>query len=121
MGRPDPLQKRFATWRRKSPGRSRIPDALWRAAVREARKHGLWRTARRLRLDYYSLKRRLDESGPVGKTSPMEFVELPGKVLEAGPGNVVELRDAQGTRLRAEFREAADASALARTLWENRG
>jgi hypothetical protein len=51
----------------------------------------------------------------------MEFVELPGGAIGAAPGNVVELRDAQGTRLRVEFQDADDASALALMLWEDRG
>jgi hypothetical protein len=53
--------------------------------------------------------------------APMEFLELPGRVVGAAPGNVVELRDSQGTRLRVEFQDADDASALALMLWEDRG
>ena len=122
MSKSDGVQKRFAAWRRKSPKRSRIPKTLGQAAVREARKQGVWRTARRLRLDYYSLKRRLEEKPPSRKPpESMKFVELPRNVLGGGTGGVVEFRNPQGTQLRVEFRNAADASALAKALWDDRG
>jgi hypothetical protein len=38
----------------------RIPEPLWAAAVKAAGRHGVHQTARALRLDYYSLKRRVE-------------------------------------------------------------
>jgi len=38
----------------------RMPEALWKAAARLARAHGLSPVAKALGLDYYSLKKRTD-------------------------------------------------------------
>jgi len=55
------VQRRFERWRRTRRGHARIPDALWAAAVKAASRHGLHRTVRALRLDYYSLKERVEQ------------------------------------------------------------
>jgi hypothetical protein len=54
------------------------------------------------------------------RNKPMEFLEIPGKVLSTGPGCVVELQDGQGCRLRVELRDAAGAESLAQSLWRTR-
>jgi hypothetical protein len=116
------LQGRFAAWRRNRPHRgSRIPEILWGAAVQLAREWGVSQTSQRLGLDYYSLKRRLQGKPPAAiPARPVEFVEIPGKVLSAGPGCVVELQDPKGLRLRVELRDAAGAESVARSLWRAR-
>ena len=43
---------RFEHWRKSHRGRIPIPDALWRAAAELAQVHGVFRTAKVLRLDY---------------------------------------------------------------------
>jgi hypothetical protein len=68
------VQRRFERWRRTRKGHSRIPDALWAAAVKAAGVHGLHRTVRALRLDYYSLKERVEQqasnaSGPTARAA----------------------------------------------------
>ena len=72
---------RLAAWRRTKKPRSRIPEALWELAVELAGKHGLNRTARSLKLDYYSLKDRVDATPKNGKTNPAAFLELPPVAL----------------------------------------
>ncbi len=47
-------------WRANRQARERIPEPLWDAAVKVAGRYGVHRTAKSLRLDYYSLKRRLE-------------------------------------------------------------
>lgn len=115
------LQRRFRVWRSRGPHRRRIPEELWQAAVDAAREHGLWRASRGLRLDYYSLKRRLGSCAPAPEAESVEFVEIPRKVLSTGPGCVLELQDPKGLRLRVELRDAAGAEGLARALWSQRG
>jgi hypothetical protein len=57
----------FGRWRQGRIGRSRIPDRLWKLAVTVVGRHGVACTAAALKLDYYSLKRRLAETrSPVG-------------------------------------------------------
>jgi hypothetical protein len=68
------VKRRFERWRRTRRGHARIPDALWAAAVIAAGVHGLNRTVRALRLDYYSLKERVEQqastaSGPTAKAA----------------------------------------------------
>lgn len=55
------VRRRFDRWRKAHRPRSHISDALWSIAVRMAGRHGLHRTARALRLDYYGLKERIEQ------------------------------------------------------------
>ena len=54
------LRRRFEGWRRTHKTRSRISESLWEAAVKLAVQYGLHRTAKALRVDYYSLKKRVE-------------------------------------------------------------
>ena len=70
---PGPLEntrRRFERWRDAGLAKSRIPEALWDAAARMAQRYGLARTASVLRLDYYRLKKRLDENGAHRSEAP---------------------------------------------------
>ena len=55
--------ERFAEWRQTRELGTRIPEGLWKLAVKLASTHGVCRTSSMLRLDYYSLKRRLESVG----------------------------------------------------------
>lgn len=112
------LRRRFDEWRGLRRGRTRIPEPLWAAAVQAAREHGVWKTSRRLKIDYYSLKRRC--AADARREKPIEFVEVTPKILSAGPACVLEISDGDGWRLRAELRDAAGAETLARSLWRSR-
>ena len=75
------VQQRFVHWRTTHKARSRIPDSLWTAAVKMAGRYGLHRTARALRVEYYSLKKRVEQQSAAARrrreSSPMAaFVEL---------------------------------------------
>ncbi len=113
------LQRRFAIWRRKRSRGMHIPADLWQAAIQAARKQGVWQTSEALGLDFDSLTQRLKRSLPAA-TGSVEFVEIPGKVLSARPGCVLELQDREGLRLRVELSNAAGAEGLARSLWRER-
>ena len=68
------VKRRFERWRRTRRGHARIPDSLWAAAVKAVGVHGLNRTVRALRLDYYSLKERVERqastaSGPTARAA----------------------------------------------------
>ena len=69
------LGQRFAAWRRTRVLGERIPETLWNSAAKMAAEHGLNRTAHVLKLDYYSLKKRLDDAS--GSAESSTFVELP--------------------------------------------
>ncbi len=113
------LRQRFDEWRRlRRHPRSRIPESLWGAAVEAAREHGLWKTSRQLRVDYYCLKRRLESKTP--QAPAIDFVEVTPNLRSPGPACVLVIEDRQGRRLRVELRDAAGAEGLARALWRPR-
>ena len=55
------VRRRFELWRRSRKVGSRIPEALWDAAVNTAKRCGVAQTARALRVDYSTLKSRLED------------------------------------------------------------
>jgi hypothetical protein len=59
---PEPiaqLQHQLNEFRSTQPGRRKLPESLWQAAVELAREHGVYSVAHPLRLDYMGLKKRL--------------------------------------------------------------
>ena len=119
-------RRQFERWRRHRVAGSRIPDDLWRVAVGLARDHGVSRTALALRLDYYSLKERVEAASARRDGSPGRggggFLEFPFGLAPPAPGCVVELEDRGRARLRIELRGPGipQIEALARTLWRER-
>jgi len=102
------LHRRLDQWRRGHRRGARLPDMLWSAAVRAARSHGLNKTARLLRLDYYSLKKRVQAAGggpTVGtKAAPtfVEFVSAEGSSV--GPECTLEFEGGNGAKMRMQLR-----------------
>lgn len=109
-------QDRLAAWRRTKKPRSRIPEALWNMAVELAGKHGLHRTARTLKLDYYSLKKRVDAAGDQGKRDDSAFVELPSLLAPASEC-VIELDENAGIlRVHLKGYSVTDIATVGRRL-----
>ncbi len=75
----DSLARRLKHWRATRRRGHRIPEELWKAAVRLARLHGLNPTASALKLNYYDLQRRLrdDSAAAPNHASQPAFMELP--------------------------------------------
>ena len=99
------VRVQLAEWRGRRRHGQRIPEELWSAAVRAARRHGLNRVSRALGLDYYHLKKRslADEGEPV-------FVEVGSvapEVTEPTAACVVDLEKGNGVRMRICVRDAA--------------
>src|SRR2546422_2464160 len=61
------VHRRFERWRSAHTGRLPIPRRLWAAAVELARGHGIFQTAKALRLEYGKLKRLVDSASPATK------------------------------------------------------
>jgi hypothetical protein len=110
---------RFEAWRRKRKVGARIPDKLWSLAVKLADGHGLNRTALVLKLDYYSLKKRVETSNSGSTSMPPGFVEISPPSLAASGECVVEFDDGAGASLRVHLRgcDAPDLVALGRSFW----
>lgn len=77
---PEPiiqLQRELNQFRSTQPHRTRLPEALWQAAVELARQHGVYPVAQPLRLDYTGLKKRLGEvASSKKKAAKPAFMEL---------------------------------------------
>ena len=122
---PAPLEaarRRFDRWRRTRTARSRIPDTLWTAAVQVAGQYGLHRTTQALRLDYYALKKRVEDAASdcePDREAAATFLELPAPVSGGASECIIELEDAGGAKMRVHVKGAAvpDVTALARSFW----
>jgi hypothetical protein len=95
-----------------------MPATLWAAATALARQHGLYTTARTLRLDYGSLKNRLDTAGRGRGPSPA-FVELAAAPPTGLGPCVIDLAASRGRRLRVEVTGVtmADLVLLTQVAW----
>jgi len=113
------VRGQFKRWRRSRRRGTRIPGALWQAAVAAAREHGVSKTAQALRLDYYGLKKRLESEAGLVEGCGTGFVELSLGGSRVGPECVLELEDGQGARLRVELKGAApsELESLALAFW----
>ena len=139
-------RRRFERWRATCEGRTRIPEALWASAVKAAGKYGVYPTSRALRLDYYSLKKRVEAAGLMGESAEGgsrrasgrpsvarsaageirrgEFIEL-AMPASAGPPStsvpecILELEDPRGAKMRIHLKgtSAPDLAALSRSFW----
>ena len=116
------LSSQIEQWRRTRPRMAAMPDALWALAAEAARQQGLARVARFLRLDYYSLKERIErlEQGS-GATSVMKptFIELQPLAVSPVSECTIELEHPRGRRMRIHIKGTPmpDVTALSRTLW----
>jgi hypothetical protein len=125
------LRLRFDRWRRTCDGRSRIPEALWASAVKAVGRCGLNPTARALRLDYYSLKKRVDAGdsregsgrreaaeSAAGKIRRSQFIEL-APVASASPECILEFEHPGGAKMRVRLTgtQVPDLTALSRSFW----
>ena len=95
-----------------------MPAALWSAAIALARQHGLYTTARALRLDYGSLKKRVAVAGASRVTAPA-FVELPSTPPTGVGACVIELDAGHARRMRIEVSGVtmADLVTLTQAAW----
>jgi hypothetical protein len=115
------VQHRFDIWRRTRKRCSPIPETLWSSAVELARKHGLHRTARALRLNYYALKKRFGLiTAPGRPRREATFVELlpPGV---AGPSACsIEMENARGGKIKIQLQGLGgpDLAVLINSFWK---
>jgi hypothetical protein len=101
------LQRQLDEFRSAQPHRTKLPEALWQAAVELARQHGLHAVAHPLRLDYMGLKRRLAGGTEVRKkkksTSP-GFVELIASHPATVADCVIEFESRSGGKIRIQWK-----------------
>ena len=119
--RLDGTRRRIERWREtRRHGHVSMPPALWNAAVAAARQHGLYRTARTLRVDYGALKQHLAATaGPAPALPAPTFVELAPAGLASPPTCVIEIDGPRGTlRIRLGGLALCDLVAVAQRWGE---
>jgi hypothetical protein len=101
------LQRQLEQFRSGQPGRTKLPESLWQAAVELARQHGIYSVAHPLRLDYTRLKQRLGGiASPTRKGNKPGFIELIGRAPAALPECVIEFESASGSKIRVQWKAA---------------
>ena len=115
------VYRRFEGWRSAHGGaRLPIPEALWASAAEVAREHGVFHTAKVLRLEYGKLKRMVQSSRPIAKAAaPTSFVELVAPPVTGRSECLIELEGPRGKmRIQWKGTTGPDLAGLSRTLWE---
>jgi hypothetical protein len=100
------LQAQLQQFRATHPPRTRLPSSVWQSAAELARRDGIHVVARLLRLDYVTLKKHVNRSGPVrarGREKPQaRFLELIGATRESTDEYVMEFESVRGRKLRIQ-------------------
>src|SRR5262249_3932424 len=101
------LQRQLEQFRSSRPGRKKLPESLWQAAVELARQYGIFAVAHPLRLDYTRLKQRLGGMPSQSrKPNKPAFVELIGDGGAALPECVIEFESRGGGKMRIPWKTA---------------
>jgi len=118
------VRRRFERWRRTRKVRSAIPEPLWTSAVKMAGAYGLHRTSKALRVNYYSLKKRMDREAAAVVGTPKEdastaFIELAPPLSVGSCDCTMELEAPDGAKMRVHVAGAAmpDLAALSRSFY----
>ena len=109
------VRQRIARWRQeRTPGKP-MPQKLWTAAAKVARRHGVAPTMRMLGLDYAKLKSLVQRAAPMAST---QFVEL-APPAPAGQCRI-EIEGPAGARIKIELPAASSADlvlGLCQRVW----
>ena len=115
-------RQQFERWRSQHKPYTHIPEPLWALATELAREFGLNRTASMMRLDYYGLKKRLEQ--PVvddtsSATANPSFLELLPVETTPAVECTIECQNAAGTQIRIQLkgRDLPDLTGLCGELW----
>jgi len=98
------VRSQFEEWRAHKKGRDRIPERLWAAASKAARRHGVHAVSRAVRIEHTALRRRVEGSGG-GMDDAPQFIEMDNAA--GSIGCIVELEKGNGTRMRICVRDGA--------------
>jgi hypothetical protein len=113
------LSQRLEQWRSEQPTRSRLPESIWSAAAEMAKRYGLHRTTKALRLDYTGLKKRMPAAEQSASAPPPGFLELLAPTAVSPAECVVEWESARG-RMRVAMKGVTpDWASLLRAWREN--
>ena len=114
------VRDRFETWRRRKKPGSRIPKALWQAAVESCKGDSVLQVSRALRLNYNDLKEHVDAAEELGNSGPdcdLDFVQLGFGASILPSECTLELEASNGAKMKIGFKGAVDALALCEAFW----
>jgi len=94
------VQRRFEQWRNAHTGRLPIPQRLWTVATELAREHGVFPTAKALRLEYGKLKQLVEATRRPEATAPARFPDRAPARRAASPAVKRQVRRAPVLRSR---------------------
>jgi hypothetical protein len=101
-------QRQLAQFRSARPGRTKLPESLWQAAVELARQYGVYPVAHPLRPDYTRLKKRLGGSPTFRRKAPKPaFVELVVPSRAQLEECVIEFESSGGSKMRIQWKATA--------------
>ena len=117
------LEQRFGAWRATRTKGERIPLRFWESAAKLANRYGLCQTARVLKLDYYSLKKRMEQQ-PAKTMEPemspaTAFIELPSPAIGLTSECLIEFENGSGGSMRVHLKGMPDPDlgVLGRSFW----
>jgi len=116
------VRDRFELWRKTKQVGSRIPDALWEAAVALCQDHSVLQVSRGLRLNYNDLKHRVRAaekiSVPESGCCP-DFVQVDFGASTLPSECTVEMEAPNGAKMKMYFKvgRGFDPLALSKAFW----
>lgn len=113
-------RQRLERWRQTRTAGKPMPKELWAAAVKDARRHGVYPTARALGLEYNKLKRLTQSTGQPQRGLPVPtFVELIAAPPAGGSECRIEMEGPGGGRMKIALPMATAelVVSLCRVVW----
>jgi hypothetical protein len=101
------LARQLQEWRKEHKAPTRLPEEYWARAAHLATQQGIYKTARALRLDYMSLKRRVSESVQVSQGPEATFLEWLSPMSVGIAECCLKVRSAGGAKLRVRMQNVA--------------
>ncbi len=118
------VRNQFEAWRKRRRCRTRIPEALWQAAVGLCKDHSVGEVSRTLRLNYNGLKNRVPKARSrglaVGQRPDFGFVRLDLGAPMTASECLVEMEAPNGAKMRMSFKGVPrdfDPVELGRAFW----
>ena len=113
---------KFESWRQSKEGNRRIPETLWKAAVKLAKYHSVHQIARTLHLNHTDLMKRVDaarDSTRPGVLTQPTFVEVDFPGIDHGADCVIEFENSGGAKMRISLKGQGgiDLKALGEDFW----
>ena len=113
------VRDRFAIWRSRKKPSSRIPKALWQAAIESCESDSVLQVSKVLRLNYNELKERVraveKTRGPLPKKQGSAFMEL-GFVTSSSEFTL-EIEAPNGAKMKVRYKGTVDPLTLCKAFW----